>query len=90
MTKNTWKDSHGTKPAELTCVVPVGKMEEKITPLLEKLMLTILNLDLLHLLIKDPLMNLWVSKMFKLLSVTNLKVINVKENSFNHRKKNKK
>ena len=72
-------DSDGTKPAELKCVVPVGKTERKTTPLLDKSMLTILKLDLLQLLTKDPLMNLWVSKMLKLLSVTNYKVINVKD-----------
>ena len=55
-------DSDGTKAAELKCVVPVGKTERKTTPLLEKSMLTMLNLDLLQLLTKELMMNLWVSK----------------------------
>ena len=64
-------NSNGDKAAESTCVVPVGKTERKTTPLLDKSMLTILKLDLLQLLTKDPLMNQWVSKMLSLLIVTN-------------------
>ena len=52
-------------------MVPVGKTEEKTTPLLDKSILTILNLDSLQLLIKGLMMNLWVSKMLSLLIVTN-------------------
>ena len=55
-------DSNGDKEAELTCVVPVGKMERKTTPLLDKLTLTMYRLNLLQLLTKELMTNPWVSK----------------------------